>query len=200
MIPLQIATAVARALMDARGELALTWEAPMLEAWRAVASARSMEVDERRFAMRGRPLGQDVSVRLTSLSRHIVTELRVALERANDVRLRIFEASGASRFKAFFHLTQDIAVGEPRFDERFMVQGKPEEAVRALLGGGFADHVLSLAETNGLRSIAVEDGVLEAIVEDSIDDAATLGRFVDEAAEAARALARAGGAASPYRG
>jgi hypothetical protein len=196
--PLDIACAVASALRAARENLPLTWEEGVLEAWRDVGDACALDVDARRFAMRGRPLGQALTIELTTLGRRIVTVIEVAIDRAHEVGLRIFEASTATRIKSLFRVMQDIVVGDDAFDRRFVVQGHPEGAVRELLRSTFTRRMLALAETPGLRSIGLQDGMLEVIVDGPLDDPSALARVVDDASEAARALV-AGTASSAYR-
>jgi hypothetical protein len=200
--PLEIAVALARALGKAREELPRSEsEEALLASWTAAADGSGLTVDATRFALGGLHRGQQVSLRLTTLARHVVTVLRVALDRATSVGLRIFEATTASRFKRFFRVMQDISVGDREFDARFVVQGTSADAVRAVVGAELPRRIMSVVETHGktLRSLSVHDGMLEVILEGMLDDRDALAALLDDAAEAARAVAGPDGPISAYR-
>lgn len=113
------------------------------------------------------------------------TELCLVFARPLSLDLRLGLESERSRFARFRH--KDIRLGDPSFDEVFVVMGEPEDEVRALLDETLREHLLALREdVSTLSSTPTE---LEVTVDEALSDRDALGELVDRMVAVARGLA-----------
>ena len=105
--------------------------------------------------------------------------------RPTGLGLRLFREgvlSGVTRFVGM----QDITLGDPRFDERFVVQGKPEAAVRELLTEPVRDALVAIQDqAASFEAVMTEPAAIDGAL-------AHLGFVATE-------LGRLGPSAGPYR-
>jgi hypothetical protein len=63
----------------------------------------------------------------------VFTRFRAPYVNADGFRFRIYRKSIFTGIGKKLGLVQDIEIGEPRFDEQFVIQGNPEDKLRAML-------------------------------------------------------------------
>ncbi|NUO53187.1 MAG: hypothetical protein HOV80_30435 [Polyangiaceae bacterium] len=122
-------------------------EVALAESWAGVARAASLAFDEARFSLQGVVDGVALEIALSPTAGAPMTSVSVRWPRPIGVQLRLSKfdpAKGADKeagegaHRVLFQfltdvIAQDIRVGDPKFDDAFLVQGFPEDHVRSAL-------------------------------------------------------------------
>lgn len=122
-------------------------EVALAESWAGVARAASLAFDEARFSLQGVVDGVALEIALAPTAGAPMTSVGVRCPRPIGVQLRLskFDPSkgadkeaGEGAHRVLFQfltdvIAQDIRVGDPKFDDAFLVQGFPEDHVRSAL-------------------------------------------------------------------
>lgn len=188
---------VAHRVVSARSSLGPSFvERVLTEAWRPVAEARGFMLDTGGRAMMGRAEGVHVAVHATQQGDACTTSFIVRFDRPLGVGLSLERQQGFSRVAAFFG--QDILVGDPDFDARFIVKGSPTETVRAVLTPEVRARLVALQEH--ATSLLVQDDALRADVGWLVTEPAWLHAGIMTVAQAGAALSGTGEVGvGPYR-
>lgn len=188
---------VAHRVVSARSSLGPSFvERVLTEAWRPVAEARGFMLDTGRRAIMGRAEGVHVAVHATQQGDACTTSFIVHFDRPLGLGLSLERQQGFSRVVAFFG--QDILVGDPDFDARFIVKGGPSEAVRRVLTPEVRARLIALQEQ--ATSLLVRDDALRADVGWLVTEPAWLHAGIIAIAQAGAALSRTGEVdVGPYR-
>jgi hypothetical protein len=99
--------------------------------------------------------------------------------------LRLGLESERSRFARFRH--KDIQLGDPSFDETFVVLGEPEDDVHAALDEPMRERLLTLAEA--VVALSLTPTEIEVGLDGALGDETALSDIVDALREITRALA-----------
>lgn len=167
-------------------------------ALRDVASRRALAYDARQRRLTGRVEGMHVEVDAQVRGQHRWTRFTTRFDRPLGVRLRLTRQGALSGIGKLLGM-QDVEVGDPVFDARFVVKGAPEAAVRAVLGPEVCARLTTLSEQSA--KLTVEDDHIEA-------DVAYPMTHPDQLEQGLLAMARVGAAmcrvtpnrAGPFRG
>lgn len=157
------------------------------DVWGRVARSHglTLEIEDRR--MFGRCEGVHVCVDTPADGMHRRTRFTVRYDRPLGVGLQLIRENSIDRLGKLFG-GQDIEVGDPEFDGRFIVRGEPAEEVRALLT---PDVRAALVRMQSVASrLVVEDDHLMAEVVGLVTDEASLDTSLVAIARAGAALAR----------
>jgi len=172
-------------------------ERVMAEAWRPVAEARGFVLDAERRAMMGRAEGVHVAVHATQQGDACTTSFIVRFDRPLGLCLSLERQTAFSTIPALFG-AQDIETGDPMFDARFIVKGKPPDAVRAALTPEVRAGLVALQEQ--ATHLVVSDGELRADVAWLVTEPAWLHARISAIAQAGALLSGTGEAGvGPYR-
>ncbi len=193
------AVELARRLHAARAEIGPTSaEQTIATAWKQVADARRLTLDLASQRLYGRVDGMHVEVEAQLRQNARVTRFVVRFDRALGVGLRLTRQGALTGLGRMLGM-QDITVGDPLFDERFVVKGQPEAAVRALLTPEVRARLVELQAQ--ASELDVADDHLAAEVGWLVHDPAVLDASLAAIAAAGAALAQvAPGGVGPYRG
>lgn len=197
-IALDSAVDVARRVVAAKAEIGpSSAEYAVDTTWRRVAENRGMILDLARTAMHGRLDGMHVEVDTRLERGQRVTEFTVRFDRPLGVGLQLTRQGGLSGIGKLFGM-QDIEVGDPVFDARFVVKGSPEASVRTLLTPDVCRRLVDLQAHSSVLEVA--DDCLRARVGWLVVEPAWLESGMAAVAAAGAALAQVSGtAAGPYR-
>lgn len=113
------------------------------------------------------------------------TGLCLVFARPLSLDLRLGLESERSRFARFRH--KDIQLGDPSFDEVFVVMGEPEEEVRAALDEALRAQLLALHQD--VSALSATPTELEVTVDEALSDRDALGELIDRMVAVARSLA-----------
>lgn len=178
---LDVAAHVAHTLGEARQRLGAPAIIAELErSWRPLASARGWRFDPGAATLSGNDFELQACLRPEGSGTHA----RMKFAQPLGIGLRVQQRGALAKVASFFGM-QDVKVGEKRFDDRFIVQGRPEDRVRALLTPEVREHLFYI-DTNAASMELTDDGVTME-----------LGHLVTDAAQIEHvlsALARVAGA------
>jgi hypothetical protein len=172
----------AEAIMASRRGLVLPWEMQVREHWDAALARVGLVFDPVRLEARGVIDGLFVTVTIDG-GDSLATEVTVVAPAPFAHGLRVLRQDQGSVSKWF--RGQDIIIGEPAFDDAFVVKGENEPEVRAVLRGEPAARLVALAndgevhiENNALtvRFAQVETDQIAALVEATVEAASLIAR------------------------
>jgi hypothetical protein len=151
-------TMIAERLKLARARLGpAQWELDAAAAWGAFATRYSMQFDRERLRVSGPLEGSKAEVRILGGA---VPRTRVRVRFPNPLGLGLYVGLGQVSGIAKFFGAQDIEVGDPAFDQAFVVRGGPESMVRQVLHAQMRAELLGFA-SRGAR-VEIQDDRLEA--------------------------------------
>jgi hypothetical protein len=177
-------TDLARRLTASRRALGATeQEGALRGSWREVASHLGLDFDADRLHLAGRVDGMFVEAEAQMRGPVGRTVFRARYDRPLGLSLRLARSTDLDGLGRFFGM-QDIRTGDRMFDDRFVVKGEPEAAVKELLTEGLRAVLLELQGRS--RTLVVEDDHLEAQVDWWVTDA-------EGTTWALKTVARAGG-------
>ncbi|MGH7298306.1 MAG: hypothetical protein ACRELB_25425 [Polyangiaceae bacterium] len=118
------------------------WELDAAAAWTAFGAKCGLTLDCERLRLHGSLEGCKVDVRLLGGA---APKTRLRVRYPNPLNVGLFVGPGnVSGILKFFGV-QDITLGDPAFDDAFIVRGNPEPAVRQMLHAGMRAEILGLA-------------------------------------------------------
>lgn len=151
-------TMIAERLKLARARLGpAPWELEAATSWGAFATRYSMQFDRERLRVHGPLEGSKAEVRILGGA---VPRTQVRVRFPNPLGLGLYVGLGQVSGIAKFFGAQDIEVGDPAFDQAFVVRGGPESVVRQVLHAQMRAELLAFA-ARGAR-VTVTDDRLEA--------------------------------------
>jgi hypothetical protein len=170
------------AIMASRRGLVLPWEMQVRDRWASALAQLGLAFDPVRLEARGVIDGLFVTATIDG-GASLATEVTVVAPApfAHGLRVTRQDQGAVSRW----FRGQDIIVGDPSFDDAFVVKGEDEAEVRAALRGEPASRLAQLAnggavrvENNTLtvRSARVETDLIAAMVEACVGAAAAITR------------------------
>ncbi len=190
----------AQTILERRAENPPPWELEIAAQWPSLAEGWGMTLDSRRASMSGVVRGLGTSVlAFASRRRAYVTRVEVEVVLPPGSELSLARQEGGDGFFSRLFRGQDVTVGDPTFDAAFVIKGKPEPWVRAVLGPGARKEILALVDSG--VAIEIGDGKLTAWAKKMILDRESLDQLMKAAYSAALALCPAAESASqtPYR-
>ena len=104
----------------------------------------------------------------TGKSTIVYTRMRAPYVNHDGLRFTIYRRGLFSDLAKLLG-AQDIEVGEPAFDEAFMIKGTDEERVRQLFGDPTIQHLL-LAQPDGRLSVQDDEGWFGASFPEGVDE------------------------------
>lgn len=113
------------------------------------------------------------------------TQLCLVFDKPLAIDLRLGLESERSRIARVRH--KDIQVGQPSFDEVFVVMGEPEDEVRAALDAPMREELLALHER--VDALSLTSTELEVAVDEALADRDALGELVEALVGVAQKLA-----------
>ena len=149
-IALDSAVELARRVASARSATTTDLDQALGTAWRLVAQSRNFEFDRAGARMAGRVDGVAIEARVETRA-----------DRPLGIGLQVSKQGSLTKIASFFGW-QDIEVGDPVFDARFVVKGAPVDRVRALLTPEVRAHLVSLQDQ--VAQLVVKDDRLTAEV------------------------------------
>jgi hypothetical protein len=153
---------LAHRVVSARTTIGLsTLQKVMNEAWRPIAESHGLSIDYERRMMSGRVGGMHVEVCGMQDGDHYRTAFVVRFDRPLGIGLKLERQDGWGALGGLVGM-QDIKVGDRAFDDRFIVKGSPEAAVREALTAEVRATLIQLQEH--ATSLTVEDRGLRADV------------------------------------
>lgn len=190
---------LARRILAAHEEIGPSDTVQAIEAaMREVAARRGLAYDERRRHLAGRVEGMHVEVDAQVRGQHRWTQLTTRFDRPLGIRLRLTRPGSLSALGKLFG-AQDIEVGDPVFDARFVVKGAPESAVRAVLTPDVCARLATLQEQSA--ELSVQDDHVRADVAYPMTHAAVLEQGLLAMARVGAALCQVTpNRAGPFRG
>jgi hypothetical protein len=193
---LDLATRVASALEGARARIAPPAAVAALDGpWGELARSRGWSHDRTTGRLTGRREGLRFELRAEPL-KEWRTGVTVWLAAPAGLGLWLSREGALSGVARFIGM-QDIEVGDPRFDGRFIVQGRPEAAVRALLTEPVRDTLIAIQD-QALR-FEVKDDHVVALVGHLMTDPGQIDDALAHLGFVARELSASSPAAGPYR-
>lgn len=190
--------AIGEAVLRARARVETPEEQAQRRAWAQVAEGWGLTLAPDGARMQGAVRGTALDVRVSQDGWGM--EIALTLREAPACDLRLVRQTSESKpfgdglVQRVFGM-QDIAIGDPDFDARFIVQGEPEDAVRALLHPQARARLLEVLDR--FPAMSLEDGRL-VVLEKRLDDPRELDRVLKLCFSAAEALSPA--PSSPDRG
>ncbi|MBX3270672.1 MAG: hypothetical protein KF729_10440 [Sandaracinaceae bacterium] len=179
---------LARRLAAARQELGASDVERIVDTvWRGLAEARGFTLELAATRMYGRAEGVHVEVDTQLRGQRRCTVFAVRFDRPLGVGLSLTRQGGLAGLGRLVGL-QDIQVGDPAFDQRFIVKGQPEAAVRALLTDEVRARLVEL-QSDASR-LEVADDRIQAEVDWFVADPAHLASGIAAVARAGATLAR----------
>lgn len=175
---------LAHRLVSARTAIGLgNMQRVLAEHWRPVAESLGLAIDYDRCVMSGRCEGMHVEVHGLQRGDRYGTSFVVRFDRPLGIGLRLERQEGWGAKLGGLVGMKDIEVGDRAFDDRFIVRGSPEAAVRAALTHEVRGLLVQIQEHS--TSLAVEDAGLRADVDWLVNEPSWL-------TSAIRSIARAG--------
>lgn len=153
-IALDATVDLAHRVASARSAVATDLDHAMAGPWRAVAAKLGLELDAGRARLSGRLEGVAVEARVQMQAGERSTSFEASFDRRLGVDLALTRQGSLTGLATFLG-AQDIQVGDALFDGRFVVKGRPVDAVRALLTPEVRAHL-----------VAIQDQVTELTVHD----------------------------------
>jgi hypothetical protein len=194
---IEAAVAVAALIGKLRARVPpLPGEEQRVQTWQAFADASRLELDRTRMVLRGEVHGAKVQIRIEGEASGLQTVLVLELPQALGIGLQLTRQSALQAIADFFGPT-DIRVGDPIFDDLFLIKGNVER-VRWI----FQSHELrrALVElVSAARDILMDDGRLFVRWPMPVDDPQHLAGIVYRARAIVGALFPAAPAPGPYR-
>ena len=174
------------------------WIVALETTWPSLAQGWGLQLDVARAKMTGvvRGLPTMVEVRQHAQGRATGVEVTVPLPAGCELRLK--KQDGDGFFDRLFR-GQDVKVGDPTFDDAFVIKGEPEEFVRAALSPIVRQQLLYLL--NAGVALTLEKGKLIALARGVLTDREQLDQLMKAAYTAATSLypQPSGGPQAPYR-
>lgn len=130
-------------------------------ALRAVAARRALAHDAAGRRLGGRVDGMHLEVSAQVRGQNRWTVFTTRFDRPLGIRLSLTRQGALSGIGKLFGM-QDVEVGDPVFDARFVVKGAPESAVRAVLTPEVCARLSALAEQSA--KLTVQDDHIRAEV------------------------------------
>lgn len=164
---------------------------------RAFGDAHRFTLDAPRMRLDGEVAGARVRISLESEREAIFTAVTVDLPRNLGLGLRM-KPQGSMQFLASFFGSQDIEVGDPVFDDRFVIQG----TVQAYVQSALADPALRRAIwelAHGAADVRIDDARLFFRYPRAPTTEHQLSGIVDRIGIAMQGLFPSGPAPGPYR-
>ncbi len=172
-------------------------ERTLRAAWAPFATANNLELDLHRSVMRGRYGGAEIEIEAVIINGRFWTEFRIKFDRPLGLSLSLTREGSLAGVGKLLG-AQDIQIGDPAFDAAFLVKGRPEAAVRALLTPEVRGRLLEVQRD--AKHLVVKDDLLLAQVDWLVSEASHLESGLRMVTQAAAALAgTAQGAGGPYR-
>lgn len=170
----------------------------MLEGiFRGFGDAHRFSFDPSRLRLEGEIAGARVRVALESEPGALFTSVVVDLPRSLGLGLRM-KPQTSTQFIATFFGGQDIEIGDPIFDDRFVIQGAVPAHVQAALANGTLRQVLwQLA--HGARDVRIDDARLYFRYPMPPTHESQLHGIVDRVSAAVEGFFPPGPVAGPYR-
>ncbi|MCC6877500.1 MAG: hypothetical protein IT378_24550 [Sandaracinaceae bacterium] len=197
-IALDSAIELARRVASARSATTTELDQALGTAWRLVAGSRNFEFDRASARIAGRLEGVAIEARVETRPAGRFTVFEARFDRPLGVGLQISKQGSLTKIASFFGW-QDIEVGDPFFDGRFVVKGQPVERVKALLTPEVRAHLVSLQDQ--VAQLVVKDDRLTAEVAWLIVEPEWVEGGLVAVARAAAALAQVHmPSAGPFRG
>ncbi len=119
--------------------------------WQRFAGAHDFRFDAARMKLEGVVEGSAVEMAIETESRISRTTVTVRFPSSVDVAFTARRTEMPNFLQGLFG--QDIKIGDPAFDEMFLVTGQPEEAVREVLG---KPELLTMLKEIGVRTTEVQ--------------------------------------------
>ena len=197
-VALDSAVDLARRVLAAREQIGPSSAVrAVAEAWRPVAQARGLALDVEATRMAGRVDGIYVEVDAQLRGQQRWTVFTARFDRPLGVGLKLTRQGALSGIGKLLGM-QDIEVGDPLFDARFVVKGAPTAQVRALLTPEVRARFVELQSQ--ATQLTIEDDHLSAEVRWLVTDPAGLDLGVVSIARAGAALLQVQEVgAGPYR-
>lgn len=190
--------AIGEAVLRARAAIRTPAEEAQRAAWAQVASGWGLDLSGDGARMQGAVRGTALDVRLSPDGWGMEIAVRLQTPPPCELRLRRQAPEDKPFGDGLIHQVfgfQDIVVGDPAFDARFIVQGEPEDAVRALLRPEARAVLLEVLDR--FPGMKLEDGRL-VVLEKALDDPRELDQVLKLCFAAAEALSPP--SASPDQG
>jgi len=161
--------------------------AAAVEEWKALA-ARGLVIgsEKDRPVLTGSAEGVACTVRIvTDFVHNAHTEVSAEIAKGVEARIGVFPSPGGLLSAVRDWLHQDVEIGEPEFDQAFLLTAKPASAAKSLLGPETRERLCALAggKLAGFTYAPKRATVLLNGIE---TDAAVLGTALDLVAHAAR--------------
>lgn len=150
------------------------------DAWATLAEAKGLDLEPWLPALSGTLAGRHVVLAPDRSGAGYTAELRLRFRPHPELGFRLRPQVAPD---GYWSVGQDIQVGDPTFDDAFVIKGYDPAAIRALLGPEARRHLLALAARG---PIAIDDRTL--ILQGLPTDPTELGAVLDEAAAAADEL------------
>lgn len=196
--PLGLLTHAAKTLGAER--IALPWHPSMpIDAWAAFATESGLAFDRPRFKLSGSYQGVDVELRLHTANGRMYGATRVAIGQDLGVGLRLVGRADGQVLE-YDEDWIDIEVGDPAFDESFLVHANDASRARTILAApSIRNRALALlARTIDL--VVLDTHLSAALRAADLYDARFLASILDEMSALARDLVAASRTPSaPYR-
>ncbi len=189
---------LARRVLAARAQIGPSeGERAVQEQWRQVAERRGLALDVEGTRMSGRTEGVYVEVDAQLVKQQRWTVFTVRFDRPLGASLKMTRQSSLHSIGKLLGM-QDIEVGDPAFDARFLIKGSPPDRVRALLTPEVRARLAELSDR--ASALEVHDDRLEARVGWLVAQAADVDSGLAMVARAGAALSGQGAAeAGPFR-
>ena len=188
----------ARIVMERRAQNPPAWERAIASEWPPLAQGWNFQLDVRRGVMKGNVRGRPTSASVVVKQGAVMTHVNVAVTVPPECTMSLTRQKDGFFSKLF--RGQDIEVGDPAFDEAFVIKGEPEAFVRAALTPAARQQILGLTQAGA--SISLEGGKLSAWTNALITNREHLDGLMKAAFLAAEALCpppQAAGPQVPYR-
>jgi hypothetical protein len=169
------------------------WEQTLTEGWSQVASSRSMIFDRERAELSGRMAGIDVSISVSIEDGKFRTNFAASLGELPVAGLRLFPQGGAERIARWLGM-EDVQIGDPEFDQRFVVQGQPAQKVSRLFTRELSQQLLLMLSKASW--VGIENNRLRMAVGGMIVEGSLLSLPLDDLTRAAQLLLWARGTAT----
>lgn len=155
-----ILTWAARTVMDRRAKNPPQRELAIGAAWPALARGWNLRLDVRRGLMEGTIRGRQTSARVVVEQGAVTTHVDVAVPLPAGATLSLTRQKDGFFSKLF--RGQDIVVGDPVFDQTFVIKGEPEAFVRAALTPAAREQILHLTQAGASITLKDARGVGES--------------------------------------
>lgn len=187
---------VAAALVTARPGVLARWEYAIRNSWPGVGARLGLRFDPDAAALLGAVAGCRVRAQVEAHEQSFFTAVYATLPSPLGLSLQISKAQSGLLGSLF--RGQDIEVGHPFFDDRFVIKGEPEDEVRRVLD---AEVVARLADLFARApQVQVTDHHVAVKVVGVASAPEAIGHMIEATAAAASAMHHRGPAPTGYRG